>query len=193
MNLFVCEKINTGDDNHEESNDAPSFNTESDSDESGKVEANITPTLSVDAMTGISQPQTLKLFVHIKNMKVTVLIDSGSTHNFIDSRVAKQLNIFIYHTASFQVSIPRNKTTLCHDKFHKVELSINNYKLKLPMYAMEIRGFDIGLGAQWLETLGIVGLNLSEQFINFYENGRKYKLYSINSPPLPPQKNCFIQ
>ena len=71
-----------------------------------------------------------------------------------------------------------------HDgKFHKVELAIKNDKLKSRMYAMEIRGVDIVLGAQWLETMGTVGLNLREQFINFHENGRKYKLYSINFPP----------
>ena len=51
------------------------------------------------------------------------------------------------------------------------------------MYAMEIRGVDIVLGAEWLETLGTVGINLQEQFIRFYENGRKYKLYNINCPP----------
>ena len=53
------------------------------------------------------------------------------------------------------------------------------------MYVMEIGGVGIVLGTQWLETSGIVGLNLQEQFIRFYENGRKYKLYSINY--LPPQ------
>ena len=101
-NLFLCEKSNTGYDNDEESSDAPSSDTESDSDETGKDDANITPTLLVVAMTCISQPQTLQLFGHIKKTKVTVLVDSGSTHNFIDSRVAKQLNIFIYPTSSFQ-------------------------------------------------------------------------------------------
>ena len=57
--------------------------------ETDKEEANITPTFSVDVMTCISQPQFLKLFGHIKNTKVIVLIDSGNKHNFIDSRVAK--------------------------------------------------------------------------------------------------------
>ena len=50
------------------------------------------------------------------------------------------------------------------------------------MYDMAIRGVDVVLGAQWLETLGTVGLNLQEKFRRFYENGRKYKLYSINYP-----------
>ena len=78
--------------------------------------------LSVATMTGISQPQNLKLFGDIKGTKVTVLIDSGIIHNIIDPRVAKNLNIFIYPTANFQVSILGNKTTTCDTKFHKVEI-----------------------------------------------------------------------
>ena len=134
-------------------------------------------------MTSICQPQTLKLFGHIKNTKVTVLVDSGSTQNFIDSRVEKQLNIFIYPTANFQVSISRNKTTPCGGTCHKVELAIKDCTLRFPMYAIAIRGVDIILGAQWLETLGTVRLSLGGQFIRFYENRRKIKLYSINCPP----------
>ena len=112
-----------------------------------------------------------------------MLVNSGSTHHFIYSRVPKKLNIFIHPTSRFQVSIPGNKTTPCDGKFHKVELAIKDYKIRSPMYVIEMRGVDIVLGAQWLETLGTIGLNLREQFIRFYENGRKYKLYSINFPP----------
>ena len=97
----MCKKHNTCDNIDEESSDALSSDIDSDIDEAGKEDANIPPILSVDAMTDISRPQTLKLFGHIKSTNVMVLIDSGSTHNFIDSRVEKQLNIFIYPTASF--------------------------------------------------------------------------------------------
>jgi hypothetical protein len=51
------------------------------------------------------------------------------------------------------------------------------------MYAMVIRGVDIVLGAQWLATIGTMGLNLQKQFLRFYENGKKYKFHGINSPP----------
>jgi hypothetical protein len=61
-------------------------------------------------MMGISQPQTLKVYGHVKKTKVTVLIDSGSSHNFIDTKIMRQLNIFIHPTSEFQVTIPRNRT-----------------------------------------------------------------------------------
>ena len=51
------------------------------------------------------------------------------------------------------------------------------------MYVMAIEGVEIVLGAQWLETIGTVRVNLQEHFIKFYKNGRKYKLYNIDCPP----------
>ena len=51
----------------------------------------ITPTISCHALAGISTPQTLKIEGYIKKKKVTVLIDSGSTHNFIHCKLAKVL------------------------------------------------------------------------------------------------------
>jgi len=46
-----------------------------------KEEMNLT--ISCNALTGITTPQILKIEGHIKKKKVIVLIDSGSTHNFI--------------------------------------------------------------------------------------------------------------
>jgi hypothetical protein len=64
------------------------------------VEANsfeeLTPTISCNALVGISTPQTLKIEGYIKKKKVIVLIDSGSTHNFIHYKLAKDLNRFVY-------------------------------------------------------------------------------------------------
>jgi hypothetical protein len=56
----------------------------------------LTPTISCNALDGIITPQTLKIEGYIKKKKVIVLIDSGSTHNFIHYKLAKDLNCFVY-------------------------------------------------------------------------------------------------
>ena len=53
-------------------------------------------TISCNALVGITTPQNLKVEGHIKKKKAIVLIDSGSTHNFIHCKVAKELNCFLY-------------------------------------------------------------------------------------------------
>jgi hypothetical protein len=50
----------------------------------------VEPVISLNALTGFSTPQTLKLIGYIKNIKFIILIDSGSTHNFIHHHIAKK-------------------------------------------------------------------------------------------------------
>jgi hypothetical protein len=49
----------------------------------------VEPVISLNSLTGFSTPQTLKLIVYIKHKKVIILVDSGSTHNFILHRIAQ--------------------------------------------------------------------------------------------------------
>ena len=67
------------------------------------------PKISISAITGIHQPQTLKLKGHIKNNNVVVLFNTGSTHNFIDVNVAKRLNLFIYLVRNMKVMVADGK------------------------------------------------------------------------------------
>ena len=84
----------------------------------------ITPTISCNALAGITTPQTLKIEGYIKKKKVIVLIDSGSTHNFIHSKIAKDLNCFIYPAPEFQVMVSNGATIKCSSKCHNIKLSM---------------------------------------------------------------------
>ena len=61
-------------------------------------------------MAGITTPQTIKIEGQIKKKKVIVLIDSGSTHNFIHCKIAKELNCFLYLTPERQVIVASGGT-----------------------------------------------------------------------------------
>jgi hypothetical protein len=61
-------------------------------------------------LAGIITPQTLNIEGYIKKKKVIVLIDSGSTHNFIHYKLAKDFNYFVYPAPEFQVMIANRGT-----------------------------------------------------------------------------------
>ena len=50
------------------------------------------PNISRNSLAGIATPQTLKIEGNIKKKNVIVLIDSGSTDNFIHCNITKELN-----------------------------------------------------------------------------------------------------
>ena len=85
-----------------------------------------------------------------------MLIDSGSTQNFIHCKLAKALNCFIYPAPEFQVMITNGGTINCSGKFHKINLTMGEYVMNSPMIAIPMGGADVVLGIQWLQSLGII-------------------------------------
>ena len=83
----------------------------------------VTPTISCHALIGINTPQTLENEGYIKKKMVTMLIDFGSTHNFIHCKVAKYLNYFVYPTPEFQVMIAYGGSISCLGKCHNINLT----------------------------------------------------------------------
>ena len=58
-----------------------------------------------------------------------MLIDFGSTHNFIYWELAKYLNCFVYPTPKFQVMITDGGTINCSGKCHNINLTMGEYVL----------------------------------------------------------------
>jgi hypothetical protein len=75
----------------------------------------LTPMISCNALAEISTPQTLKIEGYIKNKKVIVLIDSGSTHNSIHYKLAKALNCFVYPVEQLRGGV--NKLLPCLNNY----------------------------------------------------------------------------
>ena len=133
----------------------------------------MSPTISCNALETITTPQNLNIEGHIKKKKVIVLIDSGSTHNFIHCKVAKELNCSIYPTPGCQVMVANGGTINFFGKFHNIKLTMGEYVLTSPMLSIPMGGADVVLGVQWLQSLGTVSFSFQELFLNFFHKERK--------------------
>jgi len=71
----------------------------------------------------------LKVIGSIKNKYITILINSGSTHNLVDTNVVKELNLFVYHVKSLTISSITDGHVEVVGQCHKVSLQIQDFKL----------------------------------------------------------------
>ncbi|GMN59739.1 hypothetical protein TIFTF001_028831 [Ficus carica] len=76
------------------------FRIEACSDDNGDVKMEIeedtnelAPEISLHAMAGMNAPKTMQLWGGLMGQPVMILVDSGSTHNFISSLVAQPVNL----------------------------------------------------------------------------------------------------
>ena len=139
------------------------------------------PQISLAAITKISQPQTLNIKGHIKNNNAIVLIDSSSTHNFVNVNLAKVFNLFINPVPNMKVMVAYGKKIDNVGKCHKVKLQMQEYNLESDFLAVPLGGIDVVLGIQWLQTLGTYSANHQEHFIEFHAFGKTHKLYGYQN------------
>ena len=68
---------------------------------------------SLNALAGQSTPRSLRLLGEINQQPVQVLIDSGSTHNFIKPAMAEVLGLAVQDTTTFWVYIGNCDYLVC--------------------------------------------------------------------------------
>jgi hypothetical protein len=139
----------------------------------------VEPVISLNALTGFSAPQTLKLIGYIKHRKVIILVDSGSTHNFIHRRIAQETHCYIHAINNFQIMIANGGSMKCGGRCENVHLQIGDYHLKSHMFAIDMGGCDIVLGADWLRTLGPILMDFKDLTMQFDQEGHQYKFQGI--------------
>ena len=149
---------------HSSSEEAPPFEGPEEEDEDNQLDNELPTTLeelviSLHALVGISSPKTLKIKGFIKHCPIVVLIDSGSMHNFIHQRVAEAVHCFLKAVSNFQVQIADGGTMKCEGCYENIKLQMGDYDLKTHMFAINMGGFDIVLGAEWLCTLGPITMD----------------------------------
>jgi hypothetical protein len=107
----------------------------------------VEPVISLNYLTDFCAPQTLKIIGYIKHRKVIILVDGGSTHNFIHHRISQETSCYIGAVNHFQIIIANGRSMKCGGHCENVCLQIGEYHLKYHMFSIDMGGYDIVLGA----------------------------------------------
>lgn len=109
---------------------------------------------SMQAINGQPSPKTFRFAASILGHTVSVLIDSGSSHNIIQSRVATFLNIPTAAIGAFKVMVGHGDYLECVGFCSTIPLQIQSYIFNVSFYVFPIQGADVVLGIQWLQSIG---------------------------------------
>lgn len=85
-----------------------------------------------------------------------ILIDSCSTHNFIQQSVIHFLNLPISNSNQFQVMIGNGDQLVCNTQCLNVPVLLSNTPFTIDFFILPISGADLVLGVQCLKTLGLI-------------------------------------
>lgn len=110
--------------------------------------------LSLHAVSGHLSPRTLHFQDYIYGHGVSVLVDTGSSHNIIQPRIGSFLNLPTHDLPSFSVMVGNGAKLQCASYCSDVPLVANDHTFAVSLCVIPIQGADVVLGDQWLQTLG---------------------------------------
>jgi len=139
------------------------------------------PQISLHALTGWSTARTMRIMARIENQDLTVLIDSGSTHNFISERIANWLHLPVIPTQPFNVKVANGNPLKCQGRFENIHVLLQGIPFILTLYALPLCGLDLVLGVQWLEQLGTVACDWKKMTMKFMWKNQMQKLQGIDA------------
>jgi len=131
-------------------------------------------TISYHALSGGTSHATPRFHGHVSGSPVQVLVDGGSTDNFVQARVAKFLNLSIEPAPPFSVVVGSGQRLRCDGVVRQVHLSIQGCNLVVDLYVLSLHGADIVLGVSWLSSLGPILQDYSQRLFEFSLKGQKY-------------------
>lgn len=118
--------------------------------------------LTLHAMMGIHSFKTMMLTGSAMGKPIHVLIDSGSTHNFLDYDYARRIGCKLEPTAPFNVDIAGNLRLVSKYECKKFTWRMQGVQFNIDIMVLTLGGCDMVLGIQWLVTLGDITWNFSE-------------------------------
>lgn len=144
------------------------------------------PLAVVNAVIGSQGDSTLRIEGFIKRQRVEILIDTGSTHNVVNTLIARKLRLPLRSDQMLRVSVAGGRT-INMDKWCKgLQWSMVGTTFGADFIVLDIGRFDMILGAQWLRQLGKIVLDMDQLSMAFCHQGCSYELHGLALPKVDP-------
>jgi hypothetical protein len=142
------------------------------------------PEISLHAITGSNHPKTIRIIGKIGNQRVVILIDSGSTHNFLDSSIVQHSQLPLVKENQIRVQIANGDHIVSEGKFVGVQVEVQNFQFITEAFVIVLAGCDMVLGVQWLVSLGSILWNFKYLTMEFSIANNSFRLQGLATPKL---------
>jgi hypothetical protein len=127
--------------------------------------------ISLHALIGLSDANTMQLIVSIGSTNLRALVYSESTHTFIHDEVVHRLAMAITFHLGLSVRVVNGEQMQSYGTCKSTTLSIQGETFQVDCYTLPLEGFDVILGVQWLKSLGPIVLDFMALSMAFLHNG----------------------
>lgn len=140
--------------------------------------------ISVQAMDGISSFQTMRVTGHHGKKELHLLLDSGSTHNFIDASKALRMDCRVENINPMWVRVADGGQLKCDSMIKGFTWRMQGVEFEADVLLLPLSGSDLVLGIQWFTLLGPVLWDFRNLTMQYTYKGTKVELRGASGKKL---------
>ena len=155
------------------------------SEEGVVEEETLSPVISLNALAGIPSLidyNTIRVNGFVMGKKMHILIDSGCTHNFLDSYIAEKLGCETVKCSPVKVIVANGETIQCDKLCSGLKFKMQGVEFQADLLILPLEGCQVVLGIQWLVLLGPIMSDFSQLRMEFSAGNIKIVLRGSPQP-----------
>ena len=138
--------------------------------------------LTANAISGTTHTKSIRLRALVGNQVMLLLVDSGSSHTFIDQQLVNKLKCNKTQLSkTLKVKVANGETMLCDTEVTGLEWWIQGETFTTDMKVVPLGGYDAILGMDWLSQWGEMTCHWQEQWIKFKKDGQEVQLQGLKT------------
>jgi len=138
----------------------------------------------LDALEGTVGLNTMKVTGRLDRTTVSILIDSGSTHNFLNAELALKLQLQLTAIKPMMVQAANGERMVCKSLCKGLRWMMQGISFVADVFIIDLSNCEMVLGIQWLSLLGDILCNYKHLWMSFDWQGKRVLLKGENPPKL---------
>ncbi|KAF3773702.1 hypothetical protein EJ110_NYTH54786 [Nymphaea thermarum] len=139
------------------------------------------------AMSRDFGPNAMRVEGTLGKLRVTILVDTGVTHNFISHPIAVSAQCKRTPHPPFEVMVGGGSTISCHETCEGVEIQLQGTTYRVDLLVLSHCGVDVILGVHWIKTLEEITFNFRKMTIRFPQAGGGQTTVQALDGPVSPK------
>jgi hypothetical protein len=114
----------------------------------------------------------MQVRVLIGTTSLTTLLNSGSTHNYVDVDAVARAGTVFQHGVGLQVVVANNDRMSSPGHCTNLAIAIADESFSITCYGLTLGSFNMAFDVQWLESLGPMLWDFGRRTMSFVRDGR---------------------
>lgn len=149
--------------------------------------------LSLNAVSGSDNEGTIRIRALVQNQVMLLLVDSGSSHTFINEKFVQRLQCPRTSIPPVSVKVASGDILTCDQMVPQLSWWAQGYSFSTDMRVLPLGAYDVILGVDWLKQCGDMRCSWVTKTLKFDLNGQAVTLRGIQPKQQGPLRELPVQ